>query len=248
MLTVSNLTFWYDTAKSPLIYRCNFEVREREFVAIVGESGGGKTTLLHLCCGLLQAQLDDNIECRYHIEGTVRFNGEEVKKPHPLFSYVPQKYQAALHPVKTAKDNVLMAVLEDGNSQHETILADHLLETCGILDQANINVRRLSGGQQQRVAICRALIKEPSLLLMDEPFANLDFTLKPHMQVLLSGLRDKHPLSVLLVTHDIESAVSLADKIVGVKQTYGIPEHQYWTTAHSNKVELRRHIEDWIGA
>ena len=247
MLEMRKVRFWYQQEKPPLIYDCNLSVRPKEFLAIVGESGGGKTTLLHLCCGLLQAHMIQHPEYSYRYDGEVLFNGVPIKEPIPAFSYVPQRFQIGLHPMKTAEDNVLMAVSKDGVSAEERAHASELMELCGIIDQAQINVRRLSGGQQQRVAICRALITEPAMLFMDEPFANLDFTLKPDMGELLCSLRNRYNLSLLLVTHDIEGAVTLADNVIGIKQTYGRPQYQIpWPTEGEDTGKLRRKIEEWI--
>lgn len=246
MLEVKNVKFWYQPERPPLIYDCSFSIVPREFLAIVGESGGGKTTLLHLCCGLLQAHMLQHPEYSFDLKGEVCFKQEQVEKPLPAFAYVPQRFDIGLHPMKTAEENVLMAVSEDGNSDQERDHARRLMEMCGIIDQAQINVRRLSGGQKQRVAICRALITDPAVLFMDEPFANLDFTLKPSMGKLLCSLRERYGLSLLLVTHDIEGAVALADKVLGVKQTYGIPLYKTWRTEGQDSLTLRREIEEWI--
>jgi len=103
-----------------------------------------------------------------------------------------------------------------------------LIRETGIVDAALLNIRQLSGGQQQRVAICRALVTKPRLLFMDEPFANLDPTLKPTMDELLFRLRRRYNLSVLMVTHDIEGAVRIADEVVGVKPGYSRPFYMSW--------------------
>jgi len=229
-----------------VVHQCSLEVRDREFVAVVGESGGGKTTILRLCCGLLQAELAEDIRLGHQIRGRVTFDGAEVEAPRRNFSYVPQHFREGLHPAKSTKENILLAVQESGVSAEEEAHADRLMQRCGISEAADMNVLRLSGGQQQRVAICRALIKRPAILFMDEPFANLDPTLRPGIGDLLQALRDEHGLSLLFVTHDIEGAVRLANRVVGVKNSYGPPQYRSWNPAECNPIVLRKAIEDWI--
>src|SRR5262249_31537595 len=113
-------------------------------------------------------------------------------------------------------------------SAEEKALATTLMSTSGIAEAAHMNILRLSGGQQQRVAICRALIKKPKILFMDEPFANLDPTLKPGIGELLRKLRQEYNLSLMIVTHDIEGALTLADRILGIKSRYSTPEYRQW--------------------
>ncbi|MFH0801857.1 MAG: ATP-binding cassette domain-containing protein [bacterium] len=246
-LTVNNLSFWYHTTEFPTVYRCSFSVAKNEFVAIVGESGGGKSTLLRLVCGLLQAQNRERPELEYRIEGIVEYDGNNILKPHSEFAYVPQNFQAGLLPALSVRDNILLAVKRDGITKDKLEYADALMKLSGIIDVAQFKVGHLSGGQQQRVAICRALITKPCVLFMDEPFANLDPTLKPEMSKLLKHLRDEYSLLLLFVTHDIENATNLADKIVGVKCGYGKPKYKLWIIENNAKRDvLRREIEKWI--
>lgn len=253
MLSVEKLSFWYQLSEPPIVYECDLTVNEGEFVAVVGRSGGGKTTLLRLCCGLLQLEIRENLECKYRIEGSVKFGDQLVDHPLDAFSYVPQHFREGLHPAKTAKDNILMAVLEDGISPEENALADELMAATGITDSAEMNILRLSGGQQQRVAICQALIKKPAFIFMDEPFANLDQTLRPTMQKMLDSLRKDFRFSLLCVTHDIEGAVCLADKVLKVNSQYSIPIYKPFPIPSDLKDDLkdeqrlnkRREIEKW---
>lgn len=215
-------------------------------MAIVGESGGGKSTLLRLSNGLLQ-QRSNALTNKCRLEGSVSFREQILAAPHEEFGYVPQNFAAGLYPAGTAKENVLMAVSEDGISPAEMRLTDKLLDVSGLSDVAHLNVRRLSGGQQQRVAICRALVKQPAVLFMDEPFANLDSTLRPEMAGLLKSLRDTENLAVLCVTHDIEGAISLSDIVVGVKSSYGCPAYETWNVHRAGPPpSLRAEIEKWI--
>ena len=227
-LKVSSLAFWYRTDRAPTVYDCSFAVPPCSFVAIVGQSGSGKSTLLRLCAGLLQAQLADQPSDTARLEGVVAYDEGQVSRPLPAFGLVPQNFQAGFLPTLSAKDNILLAVKQDGIDEKEAAEAEMLIRDTGIVDAALLNIRQLSGGQQQRVAICRALVTQPRMLFMDEPFANLDPTLRPTMDQLLNRLRDRYLLSGLLVTHDIAGAVRLADFIVGVKPSYARPRYEYW--------------------
>ncbi len=245
LLEVRELCFWYRISEPPIVYDCSFALQPNEFLAVVGQSGCGKSTLLRLCCGLIQAELAENPQVGHVLEGEVAVDGKTVARPLPEFAYVAQNFQVGLLPSLTAEQNVLLAVEEEGISPEESRRAGELLEGFKIADKAKFNVRLLSGGEQQRVAICRALVKQPKLLFMDEPFANLDPTLKPDIAQLLSGLRrmQAQSLALLLVTHDISHALALADRLVALRTGYGKPEHM---TFEKGSVTVED-IVSWIG-
>lgn len=240
-LVVDGLSFWYRTDDAPTVYGCSFQVEPGAFVAIVGQSGSGKSTLLRLTAGLLQSQLSDQPSDTARIEGRVRYEGSAVARPLSDFAFVPQNFQAGFLPSLSARDNILLAVRSDGITSDEAAEAEMLIRDTGIVDAAMLNIKQLSGGQQQRVAICRALVTRPRMLFMDEPFANLDPTLKPTMDQLLFTLRERYHLSLLLVTHDIEGAIRIADLIVGVKPGYSRPAHTTWA-----KGVQRAEVESWM--
>jgi ABC-type nitrate/sulfonate/bicarbonate transport system ATPase subunit len=252
-LILDRISFWYRDSEPPVVYECNFRVPDRQFAAIVGESGGGKSTILRLACGLIQHQMNGLADRPGRMEGRVRFGDSEIREPRPEFAYVPQDFQAALIPSMTAHQNVLLAAGSDWRRREGRCA--RLLEATGIGDVAHLYPRQLSGGQRQRVAICRALLTEPKMLFMDEPFANLDPTLKPEMSSLLKSLRDDEQLrSLLLVTHDIENAADLADLVIGVRRGRFIPSAsrsrspnpalpEYMTWNRPDKEE----IVEWIG-
>lgn len=250
MLQIDNVSFWYNSADPPIVYNCCLTVNAHEFVAVVGESGGGKTTILRLACGLLQRSLNNGELPGSAYTGTVTFKRHLIVGPDRHFGYVPQNFSAGLYPKQTALGNVLLGVSESGVSDEEKVLAHKLLLLARLNDVAEVNVKRLSGGQQQRVAICRALVKEPELLFMDEPFANIDATRRKGMVDLMHDLRrerDNNPLAALVVTHDIEGAVNFADKIFCVRTHYHGPE--YCTinlNAFSDKRLARAKVEDWL--
>lgn len=243
LLRLENASFWYDVSQPPVVFDCNMRVAEAQFVAIVGQSGSGKSTLLRLSCGLLQSDLRAYPNDAARFAGRVCFDGRDVDGPTSRLGYVPQSFQTGMMPSKTARDNILLAVKEDGISDVERQTAEELIRQTGITDAARLNIRQLSGGQQQRVAICRALVTRPKLLFMDEPFANLDPTLKPGMNHLLQDLRAEYGLAVLMVTHDVYGASSLADVIVGVKPGYGRPSYSLWRRGTSPS-----EIEGWMAS
>jgi len=246
LLRTESLSFWYNISEPPIVYECSLALEEEQFLAIVGESGCGKTTLLRLLCGLTQARLK-NYPGIFQLEGEVRFQDELVKGPDPRFGYVPQSFTTGLLPSRTALSNILVAVWEDGISLEERTEADRLMETTGITDVADLNIRKLSGGQQQRVAICRSLITHPSIIFMDEPFANLDPTLKPEMSQILNTLRSERQLALVIVTHDIEGAIGLADRILCLKPTFGTPLLREWPVNETSHMPtLRQEIEAWM--
>lgn len=243
VLRLEHASFWYDFSQPPVVFDCNLRVKESQFVAIVGQSGSGKSTLLRLSCGLLQSDLRAYPNDAARFGGRVIFDGRDIDGPTSRLGYVPQSFQAGMMPSRTARDNILLAVKEDGISDVERRTAEELIRQTGIADAARLNIRQLSGGQQQRVAICRALVTRPKLLFMDEPFANLDPTLKPGMNHLLKSLRTDYGLAVLMVTHDVYGAGSLADEIVGVKPGYGRPSYSSWPQGVPPK-----DIEDWMAS
>lgn len=243
-LTVSHLSFWYSNSEPATVFECTFSVAPRNFVAIVGESGSGKTTLLRLACGILQAEIEETPERRYRIEGTVAFGSDVLKKPHHTFSYVPQNFEAGLLESLTGRDNILLSIRGQHILAENLQEADKLLGTAGIYDKAHRRVWQMSGGEKQRVAICRALLPQPQMLFMDEPFANLDSTLKPTLSDFLMKLRHECSLSsLLMVTHDIEHVIGLTDMIVGIRSTYALPQYVSW----NKKPFDRREIETYIG-
>lgn len=181
----------------------NLEVKNREFVAIVGPSGCGKTTLLKLISGLIEPS-----------KGCILVDGIPFQKNHRhLLGMVFQ--QPALLPWRKVLDNVLLPSEIRGQNQSQTRpLAIELLEMVGLKDFIHRKPQELSYGMQQRVSICRALISEPKILLMDEPFASLDAITRFELTRLLLDIWSVKQTTVLFVTHNIQEAVFLADRII----------------------------------
>jgi len=176
-------------------------VAEREFVAILGPSGCGKSTLLNMVAGF-------DLPTR----GSVKVAGETIIAPAPSRGVVFQ--EPALFPWLTVMDNVVFGPKTVGQRA-----ADYRARAAQIIEQIGLSgfeasyPAELSGGMRQRVGIARVLIMEPKVLLMDEPFGSLDAQTRTLMQELLLSLWERHQQTVLFITHDIEEAVLLADRV-----------------------------------
>jgi|TARA_B100000085_G_scaffold225043_1_gene210472 NitT/TauT family transport system ATP-binding protein len=179
----------------------NFSMQSGEFVTFVGSSGCGKSTLLRLIAGLDRPS-----------QGSINVNGAPVRGPGPDRGMVFQKY--SLYPWLNAADNVAFGMrLQGMTSADVRDRTAYFLEVVGLQDSATKLPRELSGGMQQRVAIARALATNPSVLLLDEPFGALDLQIRETMQDFLLKLWERTGLTVLLITHDVEEALVLAQRV-----------------------------------
>jgi NitT/TauT family transport system ATP-binding protein len=180
----------------------NLQVQDREFVAIVGPSGCGKTTCMRMAAGL-----------EHPTAGTVSVDNEVVTAPGPDRAVVFQAF--ALFPWKTVWDNVEFGLISLGvDAAERRRRIEHYIGLMGLGGYEQAFPHQLSGGMQQRVAIARAYVLDPKVLLMDEPFGALDAQTRTLMQEELVRLARKHPRTVLFITHAVEEAVYLADRIV----------------------------------
>jgi NitT/TauT family transport system ATP-binding protein len=178
------------------------EVADNEFVTLVGASGCGKSTLLRLVAGLTPAT-----------RGTVTIDGQVVREPFPDVGFVFQ--HPVLLPWRSVLDNVLFSVEMLGRDMRQyRKQAGDLLELTGLGGFETKYPRELSGGMQQRVAICRALLPDPSLLLMDEPFGALDAMTREELSLELLRIWEERRKTILFVTHSIPEAILLADRVV----------------------------------
>jgi NitT/TauT family transport system ATP-binding protein len=180
----------------------DLSVQDGEFIAIVGPSGCGKSTLLRLVAGLLPAS-----------SGRLSIGGRTIARPVTELGIVFQ--QPILLDWRTALGNVLFQVEMRGERPgpwRERAMA--LLDQVGLTEFANTYPHALSGGMRQRVAIARALVHEPDLLLMDEPFGALDALTREQMRIDLEALWMRRRMTVLFVTHSVDEAVLLADRVV----------------------------------
>ena len=180
----------------------DLHVAEGEFVAIVGPTGSGKSTLLNAAAGLLQPS-----------SGVVEIGGRALEGLNRSAGYL---FQAdALMPWKTSRDNVAISLEIAGTPRREALeRADHWLERVGLRDFGDRYPHMLSGGQRKRVAMAQVLIRDPAILLMDEPFGPLDAQTRLIMGDLLLGLWQQDRKAVMFVTHDLEEAISLSDRVV----------------------------------
>jgi NitT/TauT family transport system ATP-binding protein len=184
------------------IENISFDLEAGQLVALLGPSGCGKTTFLKIVAGLMAAS-----------RGTVQINGRDVTEPHPDFGIVFQ--QANLMPWRTVINNVLFPMEILGRRDaHARARARELLSLVGLSGFEQAYPAQLSGGMQQRVALCRALVHEPKLLLMDEPFGALDELTRMEMQDLLLDIRAKTGATVMFVTHSIGEAVYISDVVI----------------------------------
>ena len=181
-----------------VLHSLDFRVEPGELVVVVGKSGCGKSTLLRLICGLEKPS-----------SGWVEVGGERLSG---LSRHARLMFQdAALLPWKSVKANVVLAAPRNGRRDH---VAEDALKQIGLRDRAHEWPSILSGGQRQRVALARALASDADLLLFDEPLGALDALTRLEMQALIERLWLERRFSAVLVTHDVEEAVALADRIL----------------------------------
>lgn len=210
LLEVKNLYFNYQTDK-PLFQNLNLNVDEGQIIALVGESGCGKSTLLSLIYGLIDWQ-----------SGEILFEGEKLFGPkgnlvpgESQMKFVAQNYD--LMPYGTVYDNV-GKFISNINLKDKKAKVEELLDVVGLTEFAKVIPKNLSGGQQQRVAIARALAVFPKMLLLDEPFSNLDFSRKFELREKLYNYVKENNLSLIISTHNLEEVLPWADKIVVLQQ------------------------------
>ncbi|MFO1172923.1 MAG: ABC transporter ATP-binding protein [Hyphomicrobiaceae bacterium] len=194
-------TFHTDRGATVALQGVDLDVGENEFVALVGTSGCGKSTLLSIAAGLEVAS-----------QGEITVDGTPIMAPGLDRGVVFQSY--TLLPWLTAQGNVEFALQAAGESREVAReRAKEHLAVVGLDGFEQAYPAELSGGMKQRVAIARALSYRPQMLLMDEPFGALDALTRHHMQELLTDIWERHKLTVLFITHDVEEAVYLADRV-----------------------------------
>jgi NitT/TauT family transport system ATP-binding protein len=202
-VTVTDFSLSYDSLEGPVEAVCDASIRvdPGEFVSIIGPSGCGKSTLLNAVAGFLKPT-----------RGQVAVDGEPVAGPSADRGMVFQQY--SLFPWKTVRQNVEFGLKMKGidASKRETS-ARTLLGLAGLLAFENQYPDRLSGGMKQRVGIIRALATGPKVLLLDEPFGSLDAQTRIIMQQILTNMWQHLKTSVLFVTHDIDEAIFLSDRV-----------------------------------
>ena len=203
MLSVDDLHHVY-AAGQVVTQSVSFDVHAGEIVSIVGPSGCGKTTLLKALAGLLAPTA-----------GVIRFQGEVIRGVPEGFAMVFQEYGRSLLPWNTVHDNVELPLRYRPLSAAERgERVKHSLAAVGLSGLGERYPWQLSGGMQQRVAIARAIACQPKLLLMDEPFASVDAQTRADLEDLVATVRDQFQITIVVVTHDIDEAVYLSDRIV----------------------------------
>lgn len=201
--------YFTEQQASLVLANINIEANEGEFIAILGPSGCGKTTLLSVIAGLLQP-----------LQGTVTIENELVTKTSSKIGYMLQ--QDYLFPWKTLFENVVtgLRITKSYNEESRTFILN-LLQEVGLQDVEHLYPSQLSGGMRQRAALVRTLATHPKLLLLDEPFSALDYQTKLKLEELVFSLLKKFQKTSILVTHDIEEAIAMSDRIFLLKPKPG---------------------------
>jgi NitT/TauT family transport system ATP-binding protein len=208
-ITVRDLGKSFDgtgrSAPKEVLRGVDFTVRANEFVSIVGHSGAGKTTLLRCIAGLDRPTT-----------GLVEVDGVPTEGPPREIALIFQDYGRSLYPWLRVRDNVALPLRSkrDLSAAARTERAVEALAAVGLPDVGQMYPWQLSGGMQQRVAIARALAYEPEALLMDEPFASVDAQTRSDLEDLVLDIRRRYQMTVVLVTHDIDESVYMADRIL----------------------------------
>jgi NitT/TauT family transport system ATP-binding protein len=245
MLRVSKLGKVYGEGEGAThaIGEISFEIREKEFVCVVGPSGCGKTTLLKCVAGLMRPT-----------RGEVLLRGQPVAGPPEELALVFQEYGRSLMPWASVRNNVLLPLRHKRLSRKErTRLVEESLDAVGLTTFIDHYPWELSGGMQQRVAIARALAYQPSILLMDEPFASVDAQTRGDLEDLILRVREQYGITILFVTHDIDESVYLGDRVIvlthsptTVKEIVGVqlprPRDQIATKELPEFSHLRAHV------
>ncbi|MGL5034373.1 MAG: nitrate ABC transporter ATP-binding protein [Microcystaceae cyanobacterium] len=205
-VSIENVSKVYQTPRGPytVLEDVNLTVNEGEFICVIGHSGCGKSTLLNMVSGFA-----------HPTEGSVRVGGKQIIEPGPDRMVVFQGY--ALLPWLTAFENVYLAVdsvyPQKSQAEKNAIVKDHLAMV-GLTEAMDKKPPQISGGMKQRVSIARALAIRPQVLILDEPFGALDAITKEELQEELLQIWNDHRCTVLMITHDIDEALFLADRLV----------------------------------
>ena len=180
----------------------NLEVNNGEFVTVFGPNGSGKSTLLNVVAGIEAPE-----------SGVVEVGGKTAQEAQVGFVF--QNYNESLFPWRTVYENIVfpLEVAKVGSEKQQAI-ANHLLNKVGLLQSKDKFVYELSGGQRQLISICRAIAYDPDILIMDEPFSALDYSTTRKMELELLDIWQEKKITTLFVSHDIDEAIFLADRVV----------------------------------
>ncbi len=198
-ISIDFITHTFKGQHTPTLKDIALQIEPGEQIALIGRSGCGKSTLLHMLAGLMMPT-----------EGCVRIRGKTVSRPSAKWNVMFQK--PSLYPWMSVRQNAQLGLDFAGQKNPQKV--EELLAMVGLADKANANVQSLSGGQQQRVALARSLATSPDLLLLDEPFSALDAFTRSALQDEVSGIARQQGLTLVIVTHDIDEAVAMADRVL----------------------------------
>ena len=203
MLTFDNVRFQYAVEDFSIIDHLSFEVQDGEFVSIIGASGCGKSTIFRLVNKLLTPA-----------SGVIRVDGESIETKKNYCGYMPQ--QDLLFPWRTVRENLMLPMEIQGGYSKEQMQkkADDALRSVGLADWGDKTPKELSGGMRQRAAFARTVLTGSDLLLLDEPFSALDYLTRLSMREWLLEQWEKEKKTVVFITHDVEEAIILAQRVI----------------------------------
>ena len=232
ILEIEGLSKSYDGKRNAL-NDCNFSLQKGEMCAIVGESGSGKTTLLRLIAGLERPN-----------SGCIKINNEFVSNDTHITA--PQKRQIgmvfqdyALFPHMTVAENIGFGLKNASNTE-----IDDLLSLIKMNSYAKAYPSELSGGQEQRVALARTLALKPNLLLLDEPFSNLDAGLKSELRKEVQSITKELSTSLIFITHDLYDAIEIADKIIFLREGIILQNSTVTDFVNTENKEIKKMISN----
>lgn len=251
IISVKHLTKQYQTEQASGIRDISFDIKRGDIVAVIGESGSGKSTLLKSIFGLLKVD-----------EGQVLFNGKRVLGPdeqlipgHKEMKIVTQDFSLNIY--AKVYDNIA-SVLSNTDIKSKQEKTEKMMQHLHIEHLKNKKITELSGGEQQRVAIARALVTDTSLLLLDEPFSQVDALLKNQLRADIKRIAAETGVTVIIVSHDPADGLFLADQLLLVKdgrliqqgkpsEVYNHPEHIYTAQLLGNAVALKANEAQQLG-
>ncbi|MES9871484.1 MAG: ABC transporter ATP-binding protein [Candidatus Sedimenticola sp. PURPLELP] len=243
-ISIDFITHTFKGQCDPTLKEIELRIKPGEKIALIGRSGCGKSTLLHMLAGLLMPS-----------EGCVRIHAHQVTKPSAKWNMMFQK--PSLYPWMNVRQNAELGLVFAGQKEPEKI--DRLLDLVGLTDKAAANVQSLSGGQQQRVALARSLATSPDLLLLDEPFSALDAFTRATLQDEVTQICSQENLTMVMVTHDIDEAVAMADRVLIMSANPGrivgemtidlsFPRNRSSTDYSRKREDLMNHFESLVGS